>query len=161
MLNTGPDRSSPVRENHYYDKVPHNPLGHLLWIATPSFLTHADGRVQNFLKGLKEKFINYKQSKKERKKTYPPDIVAPTLPHNKRLINNCRQKKKHQQKKQGHVEWLLPIPTNIDDEHQKHNMKLKPAHQVSCSRQRGLSQACSCNYSWTTCQRKSLRRPST
>ena len=67
MLYTDPDWSSLVRENYYYDEVPHDPLGYLLWVATPSLLTHADGRVQNFLQGLKEGFINYKQPKKKPK----------------------------------------------------------------------------------------------
>ena len=66
MLDAGPGRSSPLWQNYYDDEVHHDPLGHLLWFDTPSFLTRADGFVQNFLEALKEGFINYKQSKKSK-----------------------------------------------------------------------------------------------
>ena len=106
----------------------------------------------------KDLLFNYKQSKKKKKITR---LTSRTLPSFTISGSSTTVDKKKHQKKQGRVEWVLPIPRNIDDEHQKHNMKLKPAHQVSCNRLQGLSQACSYNYLWTTCRRKSLRPPST
>jgi len=67
MLNTGPDYTSIGWKDNYYDKVLHDFPGYLRWInVTKSSLSHADGCVQNFLKALKERFINCQQSKKSK-----------------------------------------------------------------------------------------------
>ena len=77
MLDTIPDRTSSVWKNDDYDEVLHDPLRYLPWVATKFLLSHTDGCVQNFLKGLKEGLLTDNNEKEWylhawRHKAYPP-----------------------------------------------------------------------------------------